>query len=448
MALQKGAFDHEAYNAQYGPALSQIAGYDAVDQAGGVDADYNPDQEQDIQAHNVSNQSVAPLPSPLQQQRSMDRAQPPPPAKLGGGKNDPTSPQSSGAFYDDPNGPHQSAPIYHATSQLSDAQLKALEKEHDDARGAKQDDHGVPDMDTIYKHTFEDQLRLRAQQRGGDEAAAKIQPPTWREKATMFLDAANRAGAIHAQNPQMSQGDIWAVATRGALDGYEAHVQGAHDAYINQQQAFRDQAESDAKDAVKRAGDQFGFQQKADQLIELRKREAETERHNRATEANTEDKNASTADKESREAAKGDLVTLDKDMVGADGKTIPAGSMVRIDAKGKVTRTGASGTKTGTKAPNAGEDEKATKDAQAAYDKAEAAVEKDEAAKAKDPMNLGKPTMSAEEKAARAKEILRTQNPKAYKALYPDEKDEPMADKKPAGNPAVDNSPWRQRAKQ
>lgn len=419
------AFDTDNYAQQYGPALSTLAAADMAEQ-GSADPSEDPNypQEGNIAAANAQSQNTAQLPSPIQQERQMDRQQPPPGANLGGGKGGggPESNASSGAFYDpsqDLNGPHQSPPIYHAVSQLSDKQLKALESEHDDAREGSKDSHGVPDMDTIYQKTFADKLAERTKAAGLDgDIANKALNPSWRDKATMFLDAANRASALHAQNPQMSRGDTWAVATRGALDGWMAHAQGQHDNYMAQQQAFRDQASKDAQDAVKRAGDQFGFQEKADTLLEKKRVDAETERHNRATEANTNIKDTATAAHERSEGAKGDLVT------GDDGylyKVSPDGSAKQVkDGSGNPVQ----GTKTGTdKKPT--EDNAALKTANAAHDKVVQSIEKEEAAKAKNPMNIGKDGATAEEKEARAKEILRTTDPKSYKVLYGDDATSP-----------------------
>jgi hypothetical protein len=414
------AFDTDSYQQQYGPGLSQIAGFDAMSGAGGVDAtdqgsigEYDQDQERNLTAANNANPGAAPLPSPYMQQRQMGNLPPPPGAKLG--HQDSSSPQSSGAFYD-PTNTQGSAPVYHAVDNLSEDQAKAHVRDIDE-RAAADDRHDSNSFNDVYDRTFKQSLKDQVDQAGAnEETASKMMNPTWRDKLSMFLDATNRASAIHAQNPQMSKGDIWAVATRGALDGWQAHVTGLHDSFMEQQRAFHAQATKDADAAVKRQSDQLGLQDKSDALLEKQRADDETKRHNMADEAINSDKAKATAAKDSREgAAKGDLVTGDDGYlrrIGPDGKA----TMVK-DADGNPVK----GSKTGTKTSE-DKDSADRKNATAALDKIMAGLDKDEAAKAKDPMNLGKYTpMTTEDKRARAMEMLRTQDPKSYKALQGDQ---------------------------
>jgi hypothetical protein len=312
-----------------------------------------------------------------------------------------------------------SAPVYHAVKQLSDEQAKAHAEDIDSKVAAGQDQHGIPDLNTLWKHTYEDELSSRTGKLQLDaDAAYRAANPTWRDKLAMMMDAANRASIVQGQNPALSKGQAWALATRGALDGWVAHAQGLHDQYSREQSAFEQQAHKDADEAVKRASDQFGLQAKADQMIEAK-------RHNQATEANNAIKDKATADKDKREGAKGDLVTLDAD-AEVDGKTLPKGSIVRVGADGKPHATGVSGTKTGTQQPGAAQDTTDQKAAEAALKDVMAEVEKAEAAKEKDVVGRATGTtkpLSAAEKAAQAKEILRTTNPRAYKTLYGNDTD-------------------------
>lgn len=419
MALQKGAFDAEAYSSKFGAALGDIAGFNAVDQAGGIDTDqapdqsgdYDQDQEQNVQRMNVNNPGASPMPSPFQQQRQMSTVSPPKGSNFGGPKGG--APQSSSAFTD-PNGPHLSPPVYDSVDNMSDAQVRAYERHMDEHVASGKDQHGVPNLQEMHDRTFGDELKKRVDAAGLDEQTAdKVMKPTWRDRVSMLLDATNRASAIHAQNPAMSKGDIWSVAVRGAMDGWMSHAQGQHDAYMQQQSAFRDQAEREAQESVKRSTDQFGLQQKADALLLNQRKQDETERHNKEAEKNAAAKAKSDAAKGAREA-KGDLVTLDDGTlarIGAGGEYTPVKDKQGQPVKG--TKTGADKTKS--------EDTAANKAAEAALKDAQSQVDKEEAAKAKDPMNFGKAPMAANERAGRAKEILRTLNPKAYKTLYPDE---------------------------
>ncbi len=419
------AFNSQDYVTQFGGALAAAAQADrpdvgggdqsgSADPGGGAFGSYDPDQEQSL-ARTQSGGNVAPMPS----QRQMFYGAPNPP---GGAKGGALSAGPTPSLSHDSQDPTQEAQnAAHAASMetLSDEDLKEY-KDYLDGHlqntNLTHSETGKPmDFDALYEHTFQKSLATHSAVADMTEAEAKkFQNPTWRDKVGMFLDAQNRASIIHAQNPSMAPGDIWALATRNALQGWAANAQGAHDAYVKQAGALQAVAQKDAEAAVKRQMDQAGY---GDKIATARKANSDADKIDidnkseaRFREAEITEKLAGAAEKKNTASknAKGDLVTVKNDDGSEstgyiDPKTntfTPA-----KDASGKPV--GGQVSKTGTDKPKPEVDDKLMTQAREAYEGERKAIR----------ANLKNRKLTDQQVSQQALEQLKTASPVLYRAF-------------------------------
>jgi hypothetical protein len=426
-------FDSQDYVNRFGGALAAAAQADrpdvgsdqgpgSADLEGPALGSYDPDQESNQARTQSGSKNVAPMPSAWQ----MFRGSPTPPGAtkggaLNGGGADPSTgaPANLGVTDQSPDQSAQNVAHARSMEQLSDDDLKEYRdyiNGHLGNTGLTHKDTGDKiDFDALYQHTFDKSLHDHAELANMTEAqASKFTNPTWRDKIGMFLDAQNRAGIIHSQNPTLSQGDIWAIATRNALQGWAQNAKGMHDAVVAQTGALQTQAKKDAEEAIKRQMDQAGYMDKistarkansdADKLDIDNKSEA------RLREAEINEKNASASDKRNAAAKsnKGDLVTVKNDDGSEstgyiDPKTntfTPA-----KDASGKPV--GGQVSKTGTDKPKPEVDDKLMTQAREAYEGERKAIR----------ANLKNRKLTDQQVSQQALEQLKTASPVLYRAF-------------------------------
>lgn len=344
------AFDSQDYVNKFGPMLQaasesrSVAGPDeqgagSADPGDGAFGASDPDADQSIAQTQAGSKNVAPMPGSRQMFGS---GSPEPPkgmaaakggALAGGADASTGAPANLGVTGQSPD--QEAANSAHAVSMdnISDADLKSYQKYldgHLENTGMVHGETGEKlNFDALYQHTFHNSLADHAALADMTEKqASKFTNPSWRDKVGMFLDAQNRASIIHAQNPSLAPGDIWALATRNALQGWASNAKGMHDAVVQQTGALQEQARKDANDAIKRQMDQANY---GDVIAKARKanadarkgdseaalKEADLPTEARLREAEIAEKQASGADKKAQAAKaandKGTLVTVKND---------------------------------------------------------------------------------------------------------------------------------------